>query len=71
MTTPAHDDAKSPERAAAPEGRDTPALGGGKRRKKVKPLEGEAAIERPYDPGVPQQEPDPWQDPGGSEPHNG
>ena len=51
MTTPAHDDAKSPERAAAPEGRDTPALGGGKRRKKVKPLEGEAAIERPYDPG--------------------
>ena len=71
MTKPAHDDAKASERDAAPEGRDTPVLGGGKSRKKVKPLDGEPAIEREYDPGVPQQESDPWQDPGGSEPHNG
>ena len=71
MTKPAHDDAKGRERDEVPEGRDTPVLGGGKSRKKVKPLDAEPEIERPYDPGVPQQESDPWQDPGGSEPHNG
>lgn len=71
MTKPAHDDANAREPEDAPEGRDTPVLGGGEDRKKVKPLEAEPEIERPYDPGVPQQESDPWQDPGGPEPHNG
>ena len=69
-THDAHDDAKSPERDEVPEGRDTPVMGG-KRGKKVKPVDAEPAIERPYEHGVPQPESDPWQDPGGPEPHNG
>jgi hypothetical protein len=63
--------AKHPEREEAPHGRETPSLGPRKGRKKVRPLDGEPAIERAYEPGE-QSEPDnPWQDPGGPEPANG
>lgn len=40
--------------------------------KKVRPLAGKPAIQRPYEPGVVQRkDDDPWQDPGGAEPANG
>jgi hypothetical protein len=66
----AHD---SSERQEAPEGRDTPVMGPRRRRKKVRPLGGEPAIDRPYDPAADRQrrDKDPWQDPGGPEPANG
>ena len=51
------------ERREAPEGRETPVMGGRKGRK-VRPLAGE--------PGTGEPEPEnPWQDPGGPEPANG
>jgi hypothetical protein len=41
-------------------------------RRKVQPLEGEPAMDRPYHPGGDKRPPDdPWQDPGGPEPANG
>jgi hypothetical protein len=62
---------ESPERREAPEGRETP-VGGGRDGRKVKPLDGEPEMDRPYEPGGPKQKPDdPWQDPGGAEPANG
>ena len=62
---------ESTERRDAPEGRETPVVGGPKGRK-VRPLGGEPAMDRKYDPGTGKQKPeDPWQDPGGSEPANG
>ncbi|MBM4438990.1 MAG: hypothetical protein FJ027_01100 [Candidatus Rokubacteria bacterium] len=62
---------EAPERRDAPEGRETPTMGGRKGRK-VRPIKGEPAIDRPYDPGTGKQKPDdPWQDPGGAEPGNG
>jgi hypothetical protein len=64
---------KHPEREAAPHGRATPVAGSPKDRKKVQPLDGEPAIERPYEPGAddPRHGDNPWQDPGGPEPANG
>ncbi len=63
---------EKPEREQVPQGRETPSLGPRDAPKKVKPLEGEPAIERPYDHGGDKRPPDdPWQDPGGSEPANG
>jgi hypothetical protein len=61
----------SPEREESPQGRETPSLGPRKARKKVQPLGGEPAINRPYEPGHEQAEDNPWQDPGGPEPANG
>ena len=62
---------ETPERRAAPEGRETPVMGGRKGRK-VRPLAGEAGIDRRYEPGTGEPEPEnPWQDPGGPEPANG
>jgi len=61
-----------PERQEAPHGRATPVIGPRQSPKKVRPLAGKPAIQRPYDPGVVQRkDDDPWQDPGGSEPANG
>jgi hypothetical protein len=61
-----------PEREEAPEGRETPSLGPRQARRKVRHLDGEPAMDRPYDPGGDKRPPDdPWQDPGGSEPANG
>ena len=63
----------SPERQEAPEGRETPVMGPRRSRKKVRPLKGEPAIDRPYDPEAEKRGRDenPWQDPGGPEPANG
>jgi hypothetical protein len=48
-------------------------MGPRKARKKVRPLDGRPAIDRPYDPEAEKQQRDrdPWQDPGGPEPANG
>jgi hypothetical protein len=62
---------ESPERQEVPEGRETPSLGPRKTPSKVKPLNGEPAIDRPYEPGHERTQDDPWQDPGGPEPANG
>ena len=72
MAKPRKRSAKSPERQETPHGRETPVLGPRRARRKVQPLRGEPAIERPYDPGLGQKrDDDPWQDPGGPEPANG
>jgi hypothetical protein len=63
--------AESPERQEVPEGRETPSLGPRKAPTKVKPLHGEPAIDRPYEPGNEPAQDDPWHDPGGPEPANG
>ena len=71
MTKPTKRSPERPEREEAPKGRETPSLGPRPARK-VRPLDGEPAIDRPYDPGGDKRKPDdPWQDPGGSEPANG
>ena len=63
---------ENPEREEAPKGRETPSLGPRNAPRKVEPLEGEPAMDRPYDSGADKRKPDdPWQDPGGSEPANG
>ena len=63
--------AEHSEREEAPKGRETPSLGPRPQRK-VRPLEGEPAMDRPYDPGGDKRKSeDPWQDPGGPEPANG
>jgi hypothetical protein len=62
---------ESAERRNAPEGRETPVVGG-RQGRKVRPLGGKPAMDRAYESGMPKQKPDdPWQDPGGSEPANG
>lgn len=62
----------SPEREEAPKGRETPSLGPRDAPQKVRPLDGEPEIDRPYDPDGDRRPPDdPWQDPGGPEPANG
>ena len=62
----------APERQEVPEGREPPAMGPRKKRRKVKPLDAEPAIDRPYETGGDKRAPDdPWQDPGGPEPANG
>jgi hypothetical protein len=71
MAKPTKPEPESPERQEAPQGRETPSLGPPKARKKVRPLEGEPAIDRPYEPGAEPTTDDPWQDPGGPEPGNG
>jgi len=64
--------AESPEREEAPQGRETPSLGPRDAQRKVRPLNGKPAMDRPYDTGGDKRAPDdPWQDPGGSEPGNG
>ena len=67
-TTPSEE---HPERKELPEGRETPSLGPRKARRKVEPIEGEPAMDRPYEPGEERANDDPWQDPGGAEPANG
>ena len=64
---------KHPEAEEAPHGRATPVVGPRKAQKKVRPLDGEPAMERPYDSGAERAKGDdnPWQDPGGPEPANG
>jgi hypothetical protein len=63
---------EAPERQEVPHGRETPSLGPRKAREKVQPLEGEPAIDRPYEPdGERPKDDNPWQDPGGPEPANG
>jgi hypothetical protein len=59
------------ERDEAPRGRETPSLGPRKARKKVRPIAGEPAIDRAYEPDDRRAPDDPWQDPGGPEPANG
>ena len=72
MAKPKKPKSESPEREEAPAGRETPSLGPPNARRKVQPLEGEPAMDRPYDPGGDKRAPDdPWQDPGGPEPANG
>jgi hypothetical protein len=72
MTHPDEHEATPPERQEVPEGREPPVMGPRKARGKVKPLKGEPAIDRPYEPGGDKRPPDdPWQDPGGPEPANG
>jgi hypothetical protein len=66
-----HREPEHPEREEAPRGRETPSLGPRRGRKKVRPLEGEPAIDRAYEPGDEQANENPWQDPGGPEPANG
>jgi hypothetical protein len=61
----------SPERREAPHGRETPVIGPRQARRKVRPLGGEPAIDRPYEPDARRNADDPWQDPGGPEPANG
>jgi hypothetical protein len=58
-------------REEVPHGRETLSLGPRKDRKKVQPLDGEAAIDRQYEPGAERAQDNPWQDPGGPEPANG
>jgi hypothetical protein len=61
-----------PEREEAPKGRETPSLGPRHAQRKVQALEGEPAMDRPYDSGADKRKPDdPWRDPGGAEPANG
>jgi hypothetical protein len=65
-------ESKSPERQEAPHGRETPVIGPRQALKKVRPLDGEPAIDRPYEPnGRHTADENPWQDPGGPEPANG
>jgi len=72
MAKPSKPAPERPEREEAPKGRATPSLGPRTARRKVRPLDGEPAIDRPYDPGGDRRAPDdPWQDPGGPEPANG
>jgi hypothetical protein len=63
----------SPERQELPEGRETPVMGPRRSRRKVRRMQGEPAIDRPYDPEMDKGRGDdnPWQDPGGPEPANG
>jgi hypothetical protein len=63
---------RSPERQEAPRGRETPVIGPRKAPSKVRPLAGEPAIDRGYEPnGRHPADENPWQDPGGPEPANG
>ena len=69
---------ESPERQEAPHGRETPVIGPRHARKKVRPLDGEPAMDRPYEPSEgrgdqrdSRKDENPWQDPGGAEPANG
>jgi hypothetical protein len=63
---------ESQERKESPEGRETPVMGPAKKRAKVRPIEGEPAIDRKYEHDGERSAPDdPWQDPGGPEPANG
>jgi len=72
MAKPTDRKSESPEREEAPKGRETPSLGPREAPRKVRPLDGEPAMDRPYDPGGDKRKPDdPWQDPGGAEPANG
>ena len=72
MTDDTKRDEKPEERREVPEGRETPMMGTRKDRRKVKPLDGKPAMDRPYEPGGDKRAPDdPWQDPGGPEPANG
>jgi hypothetical protein len=71
MAKPTTPPAGHPEREEAPHGRATPSLGPRKARWKVRPLGGEPAIDRAYEPGSEPPADDPWQDPGGPEPANG
>jgi hypothetical protein len=73
MARPVKSRSKHPEREEAPHGRGTPSVGPRKSRAKVRPLDGEPAIQRPYEPGDERERTsdNPWQDPGGPEPANG
>jgi hypothetical protein len=65
-------DDKPAEQQEVPEGRETPVMGPRKAPRKVKPMDGTPAMNRPYDTGGDRRAPDdPWQDPGGPEPANG
>ena len=62
----------SPESQDAPHGRATPVIGSREAPKKVRPIKGDPAIQRPYEPdGRGPHDDNPWQDPGGPEPANG
>jgi hypothetical protein len=71
MARPRKPPAEHPEREEAPHGRATPSLGPRKARKKVRPLGGEPAIDRDYEPREERPADEAWQDPGGPEPANG